>query len=687
MGPLLLWSVLPIMTARTPACAALTALLLSGAAACAPQLQASPSAALASPTKVQAGQVGSAPYTPDAAYVESLVARAHAVHLSDDVQWRRLGRYRDGVFGVKSEADGQAFFAAPNGSTDPAAELDATLRGFFTEPTATAEHPLCHFAARRMWLTHELSIDTSKLPSPSCEAYDRFVGRAGADSVSLIFSSYYLNNPASMFGHTFLRFNRAEGPADEGRRALLDQGVDYSASVRDDENKLLYVFKGLTGLYPGIFRMLPYYYKVREYNDAESRDLWEYDLALSDDERHMLVAHLWELGHTYFDYFYLDENCSYHVLSALETTSRRLSLTDRVHWPIIPADTIRAVMEVPGLVKQIRYRPSAKAIFRARMKTLPGDWAPLVATLGSDASAALPPNLTPDQRGQVLDAAIDYVEMAHAKDILADDRTSRGAALKQRLLERRAELDAETHDLVITPPVDEMPHRGHASSRMSFGGGVLDGARGGRPARGFFQIDYRIAAHDLSDAPAGYSDTSQLEFLGGRVRFDVPRQRLWVEEVTLLRAVTLNPVDRFFMKPSFKVRVGATTFRDDRCAECTMGAVEVGSGAALALANNRILAWAMADVGFYGVRFAGESPDSIRVQVGPSAGLRVKLTERLVWLTTGSVSWLPFQGSPHRVHDVTSIVRWQPVTNWSVSAEGHLQPQSTQLLGTSAFYF
>ena len=58
--------------------------LVSGTA-CAPQLQANPTAALASPTKVQAGGFGGASaYVPDAAYVESLVQRAHAVQRFPD---------------------------------------------------------------------------------------------------------------------------------------------------------------------------------------------------------------------------------------------------------------------------------------------------------------------------------------------------------------------------------------------------------------------------------------------------------------------------------------------------------------------------------------------------------------------------------------------------------------------------
>src|SRR5690606_26093360 len=118
------------------------------------------------------------------------------------------------------------------------------------------------------------------------------------------------------FGHTFLRINRRNSDL-APRQELLDYGVDFSAGV-DTDNAVVYALKGLLGFFPGVFRRIPYYYKVREYNDYELRDLWEYELSLTQREVDLVVAHLWELGSTHFDYYYLTENCSYHVLGALE---------------------------------------------------------------------------------------------------------------------------------------------------------------------------------------------------------------------------------------------------------------------------------------------------------------------------------------------------------------------------------
>jgi len=72
----------------------------------------------------------------------------------------------------------------------------------------------------------------------------------------------------------------------------------------------------------------PYYSKVNEYLFGESRDLWEYALDLEPSQVEWLVEHLWELVvNGSFDYFYLDENCSFHLLSLLEIAQPQWHLT------------------------------------------------------------------------------------------------------------------------------------------------------------------------------------------------------------------------------------------------------------------------------------------------------------------------------------------------------------------------
>ncbi len=76
-----------------------------------------------------------------------------------------------------------------------------------------------------------------------------------------------------MFGHTLLRLD----PKDQQQLNLVSYAVNYAATVAGNDN-WSYAWKGLTGQYPGEYYLSPYYRKVKEYGDFESRDLWEYEL-------------------------------------------------------------------------------------------------------------------------------------------------------------------------------------------------------------------------------------------------------------------------------------------------------------------------------------------------------------------------------------------------------------------------
>ncbi|MFX4232194.1 DUF4105 domain-containing protein, partial [Aliarcobacter butzleri] len=58
----------------------------------------------------------------------------------------------------------------------------------------------------------------------------------------------------------------------------------------------------------------PYYEKIKEYNNLVQRDVWEYDLNLSQEEINKLVLHTWVLKDSYANYYFFKENCSYNVL-------------------------------------------------------------------------------------------------------------------------------------------------------------------------------------------------------------------------------------------------------------------------------------------------------------------------------------------------------------------------------------
>jgi hypothetical protein len=584
--------------------------------------------------------------TPDPTYLPDLLARARAANLSADPQWLRLGHWRSGLTGVESEADGSAFFLSPRGKTDPAAELDATLAAFFAPPgaepdrplgepqRAEAMHPQCRFPARLSFVAARLGLDPARLPLQRCPRFEEFWRRVQARSVTLIFSSYYLNNPASSFGHTFLRLDKEDSGAREDRHELLDQGVDYSAAA-DTKNPVVYAVKGLAGLFHGQFTARPYFYKVREYADYESRDLWEYDLALEPAEVAMLVAHLWELGGTYFDYWYLTENCSYHVLGALEAAAPRLQLLSRVGKVVIPADTVKAVAAEPGLVRTVRWRASIRTQFQARTAGLDPAALDAVEAVARDPAAPLPPGRDDAAQARTLDAAADLVDIRHGKAIaFASD--PQALALRQALLERRAAIPVVSPPLALQRPDTGGPDRGHGSARVSVGGG------GSEKDGPLLAMEGRIALHDLADPPAGFSPRARIEFLRVRGAFAPRAQRLRLDEAWLVDLASLNALERFDRRFSWQFRAGAERVRDGGCASCVAGKVEFGGGPAVVALGSALSALATFDAelaasppleGFRGTAF--------RPGFGPTGMLRLLAGDRAALLGTASWRWYP----------------------------------------------
>ena len=589
------------------------------------------------------------------AYLAELLDAARAADLAHDRAWLRLGHWRPRLLGgFESEADGSGFFLAPDGKRDPAAELEATLRGWFApdpEPPLNVrwDHPQCRFPARFAFLARALRIDPARLAARPCPRFDEFWRRVSARSVALIFSSYYLNNPASAFGHTFLRLGKTGlGPSGE-RFELVDQGVDYAATP-DTSNAILYAFKGLTGLFRGEFTARPYFYKVREYADYESRDIWEYELALAPDELAMLVGHLWELGQTWFDYYYLTENCSYHVLGALEAAAPRLELLSRVGKITLPADTVKALFANPGLVKAVRFRPSGRTQLHARASGLSDPELASVTALADGREPAGFERLPQVDRVHLLDTALDLVDVRHGRAII-EGTDPAADALRQRLLEQRSAIPVASEPLAIQPPRAGGPERGHGSMRLGVGGGAssADGP--------LVVLDGRVALHDLADPPPGFSPQTQLEFLKARLAF-LPRSRsVRFDQASLFEATSLNGFGRLERRVSWKAVVGAVRVPDAGCDGCTAGRFEVGGGPALLSRDGAFAVALTADAevlggpGLHGIEGA-----PLRPGVGPGAVVRLLAGDRAALLGTATWRWLPL-ASPDTTFQLGATAR------------------------------
>lgn len=513
------------------------------------------------------------PATGRAQLPEVLLEQARQQRFWEEEAWRKLLHYKKRWFGgYRSQADGEAFFLSPKGKKDPKAELEATLAAFWDPvvPEGRQQHPLCQFPARRIWLAERLTWEEHRLPRVTCTEFGEFRDKLAAEGVSIIFPAYFMNSPSSAFGHTLLRIRRKGDRPGGNRQEFLDYAINYAATITSN-NALAYAFMGLTGMFRGEFASMPFYYKIHQYNNHESRDLWTYDLNLTPQEIEMLVAHLWELGSTFFDYFYLSENCSYHVLTALEAAVPRYDLTVDHPLYVIPADTIKILVEQEGLVGERHYRPAIEARMDSRFSLLDEAERPLFYQLAfKKQSPQILALLEEERQAVVLDAAIEYYDFKFFEKI--DRRTTEEARVKQELLLARSQLAAPDTAPEITPPQREAPHLGHGSSRvgLAFGSSTQTGI--------FTRISHRFALHDLLDPTPGYPDYAAIEFMSADLRVNLRRPQVWLEDLSAFYVESYSPWSRLHKRMSWKFRLGATTVRDRNCNNCLAGIAEGGAG-------------------------------------------------------------------------------------------------------------
>lgn len=478
-------------------------------------------------------------------YAKELIYKAHSLKTAESTAWRRLVHYDSFLGRTRSEARDKVageFFASEKGLTDPEAELDATIIALFTD-LKEPEPARCRYPAREIFLVKALGIDKTKLPPVNCIKYKDWRASMSANSVSVVFASFYMGNPSSMFGHTFLRFHNKD------RSALLDASFNYAA-IAEEGNAIAYAWLGMTGGFMGQYSMHPYYVKINEYNDMESRDLWEFPLDVTPDELDFMQAHLWELSSAFFPYYYLDENCSYQLLTLLEATRPGLNLTSRWSLFVTPTDTLHTMKEAGLIAKEGRYRA---AVF-TRYFTFFENASPIAReTFRSIRDTRTLPAGNQTDDVVAVDMLLEFYK--YSNDYNMANWLPADAEHYQSLLAWRAKApqDSGLEALVKADP-DKNPLSGFKSTEIRGGYFQADNARSA-----IFGI--RPALRELHDVSRGFSPWSQIQIMGFSLSYTPQAQLLRLEDFTVVDILALAPWQAHVKKLSYRLRTGL--FRHD----------------------------------------------------------------------------------------------------------------------------
>ncbi len=234
--------------------------------------------------------------------------------LAADPQWLRLMKVtRSGKNTFTTDILSTNFYLAGALPPSPVDELHATITAFKAPFTADTSHAQCRFPARLYWLKQKIPTLAETLPQVNCTELDAWVQRTVDKNFYLVHVSGYFANPASAFGHLLFRIGDGSG-----KRGLLDAGINFGARIPPTDGSVRYMYNGLFGGYTASFSTKDHYVQDKVYSGTESRDMWAYQLQLTDEQAALFRYHLWELMDQPFKYYFLKKNCAYRMAEVLE---------------------------------------------------------------------------------------------------------------------------------------------------------------------------------------------------------------------------------------------------------------------------------------------------------------------------------------------------------------------------------
>lgn len=472
----------------------------------------------------------------DLASVQRYQQLAEQKQLYKQTAWQRL-LYANAQ--GQSEVRYDGFFLSPHGKSDLKQEINANIAALF-EPAAANKSIQCRFPARSQWLIQQLEISKAALAHADCPELDEWMGQIKPYKATLIYATDFMGNPSSMFGHTLLRLD----PKDQKQLNLVSYALNYAATVQGSEG-WSYAWKGLTGQYDGEYSLMPYYRKVKEYGDFESRDLWEYELSLNPEETRFLVQHIWEMKHVKFPYYFISDNCAYRLLGLLDIVRPELNLQQQDQIASIPIETLKTVQD-NHLIQDVQYRPALETQLLAQARQHGQQLAKTahqLTLLKVDDMPVMLAKFDAADQAKILEMAYDDLYLVFiSRKIAAQEAQPK---LRQ-ILSLRSQLNIEKQRTEVTRPRHD-PVQGHHAKNTSIHVGEVQGQQ-------FVELGLRQAYHDLLDPQGGYRTGTQLNFWDGAIQYRDDKLKL--EHFDFLSVNSYNPITSFKMPLTWGFNLG-----------------------------------------------------------------------------------------------------------------------------------
>lgn len=463
--------------------------------------------------------------------------------------------------GNKSLISSKNYFISENGGSDPVEELRASLSLIKKNATFFA----CKFPSRYAYLVRKTGLKDEV----SCPEFDSWMDSFEANGLSIMFASQYLENPASSFGHTYLKINSLN------KSLFLNRVISFAATVPEDVGAVDYIWRGLTGGFHGNFSESPFYILYQEYANMEKRDLWEYELTVSEKETRAILTKLYELIHlAEFEYLFTSQNCSSLLLKLIDIETQKNLIPD---FPIyvLPIETVKS-LQTKGMIRSSTFHPSITtrmSVMAGKMDAQEVEEVVKYVDQGKKLKSA---------SSDALDLSLEYLNFKRQKNggqLSGTEKKDFGDYLIMR--SRYPEKPQQEKYTALNPLKSS-----HAQ-RLSLGMNS-ENQNSINPI-----ISYRPLGKDFFDRPNGYAKESEINVLKTKVTLNRKEPRLSRAEVDLIGIKKYAAYDRLTKNFSWGFNLAIRNGENESCKTCYYSELDTFYGLGTSLFKDTILAYAV----------------------------------------------------------------------------------------------
>ncbi len=450
---------------------------------------------------------------------------------------------------------------------------------------------ICKFPARTLWLQQQL-----QLPSVSftqCTDFIEYLDNAPVDQIKLVYVAENITQPSSMMGHVLLQLSGLNK-----KNKYVDHAVSFYTDV-SGFNAPKFMFQATVTGKKGYFSLSPLNEKLERYHHQEQRNIWTYELALTEEQKQRIQYHVWELKTAPLTYYFKGYNCATLTHFILATTGNT-EIENHYGAILTPLDIAKSV-DAAHMIASTTLQPSDTFAIRMLSDQYPHAWQKNLKTAIENRSvkALIEKTSTP------VDQFVMYQIASHDRDFMKDKGLLKA---DDQTLDQQLELSKPLiRDFVIDLTQYKNPLISPDDSQISIGGGYNN-------HQSEIKLDYLPTAQKLEDDSS--QSASERELLLGNIglKYLVKEQKLKIDYLKLYSMSSFIPVDVFTGGISGKLSITYEPRFDTALQEQQSTTIEGGAGLTYQIMPNL----SVSALGLLGVDYLDHR---LSAHVAPSIGL------------------------------------------------------------------